>query len=278
MFGREFSQNPEILVSSFEQMHDSYRKIAKKKNTKLINVLQKIYISLFGIPEIGFQIRSLFFESMLKKRLSGKKIYKIMDAGSGIGMYTYWLARQFPNAQVEGGEIDREKIAFCQKFTKKIKAPNISFRYFDVTKPSRDKYDLIVNIDVLEHIENFKSVLKNFAKSLNSNGYIFIHTPQPEQRRIFNSLRSWQHEDHTREGYTPEELKGELKKLGFKIVSLRETFGFFGKLAWELNHISFKKGFVVAGILYPILFLIATLDLLSNNKNGLCTAILAKKP
>lgn len=279
MFGKEYSKAPEILLSSFGQMHSKYKRIGKKNKNSVVFFLQKLYINLFGIPEIGFQIRSLYFKEILGKKLKGKKIKKILDAGSGIGMYTFWLARNYPKAQVVGGDIDKEKLAFCSEFAKKINSPNIYFQYFDVTRKygKKEKIDLIVNIDVLEHINNYKSVIRNFSKMLSDRGYLFLHTPQPNQKRIFKSLKKWYHEEHLHEGYTPEELKSELKKMGFKIIEIRETFGFFGKLAWELNHISLRQGFIFSGIVYPFLYLIANMDLMTNNKGGLCTAILAQK-
>lgn len=280
MFGKEYSASPHILMSSFGEMSSSYKKKAKKKNPNvLLSLMYKTYISSFGIPEIGFQVRSLYFENILGKKLKGKKINAVLDAGSGIGMYSVWLAKKFPKAQVTGGDIDLEKIKFSTEFAEKNNVKNLSFVFQDVTKKTTKKnlYDLIVSIDVLEHIENYKDVLKNFSSLLTPGGYLYIHTPQPEQKRIFKRMKKWSHEGHVHEGYTPQELAETLSKLGFKVLEKQETFGFFGKLAWELNHMSFKKGFVVSGLIYPLLYPLAGLDLARNNSNGLGTAILAQK-
>lgn len=278
MFGRQYSASPQILMSSFGEMSSSYKKKAKKTNP-LLNLMYKLYISSVGIPEIGFQVRSLYFESILGKKLKGKKINAVLDAGSGIGMYSLWLAKKFPKAHITGGDIDLEKIKFSTEFAQKNNVKNVSFVFQDVTKKTtkKDLYDLIVSIDVLEHIENYKDVLKNFSTMLTSHGYLYIHTPQPEQKRIFKRMKKWSHEGHVHEGYTPQELEETLKKLGFKILERQQTFGFFGKLAWELNHMSFKKGFIVSGLLYPLLYPLAGLDLTFANSNGLGTAILAQK-
>lgn len=280
MFGRQYAQFPQILMSSFGDMNHSYKKKTKEiKTGRVKNLLQKIYILLFGIPEIGFQLRSMYFEKIMDEKLHRKKLTSILDAGSGIGMYSFWLAKKFPNARVTGGDIDREKLKFSTDFAKKLKINNVQFVYHDVTKldTKKERYDLIVTVDVLEHIENYKKVLKTFYTQLFTGGYVYIHTPQPNQKRLFKSLQKWEHEGHAHEGYTPEELKNELEKLGFKILVLKETFGFFGKLAWELNHIFLKKNFFVAGVTFPLLYLLACLDLAFTNQNGLGTAILAKK-
>lgn len=279
MFGSNYYKHPEILMDSLKEMPGNKKNI-KKKNSKVLTLLEKIYLLIFGIPEIGFQVRSNYFRDMLENGVKNKKINKVLDAGSGIGIYSFWLSKKFKDSVIDGWEIDNTKLEFSRKFAKELNINNINFLYGDVTKPSlknKNKYDLIVNIDVLEHIDNFQSVLKNFYNLLSPGGYLFIHTPQTNQKRIFKSLENWHHQGHVHEGFSPNDLKQELINIGFKIVEIRETFGFFGKLGWELNHISLKKGFIISGIAYPFLYLIACLDLLVPNREGLGTAILSKK-
>lgn len=278
MFGSEFSKHPEILLDSFSDMSHEYKKKTKKqKKENVIYELQKIYIALFGIPEIGFQVRSLFFKSIIENKIK-KKVYKILDAGSGIGTYSFWMGKKHSDVKVIGIEVDKNKLDFSNKFSQELGLKNVKFQYGDVTKAfSKEKYDLIINIDVLEHVKDYKKVLKNFYLALAPKGYLYIHTPQPNQKRLFKALEKWHHEDHVREGFRPEELKRELKKLGMVIIETRETFGFFGKLAWELNHLVLSKGFVLSGITYPFLYVLIQLDTMTKNKDGLGTAILARK-
>lgn len=277
MYGKEYSKNSDILLQSFIEMNKSYKRVKKPKSGS-IRKLVSIYIRLFGIPEIGFQIRSMYFQDAVKK-IKPKKIKKILDAGSGIGFYSLKLSSMFPEAIVTAGEIDRKKLEFAKMFSGSKFKDKIEYKYLDITKPPRKKntYNLIINIDVLEHIEDYKKVIKHFSNMLASKGYIYIHTPQPNQKRVFEGLRKWHHEDHIHEGYLPEDLVHELKLKGFRIISIKESFGFFGKIAWELNHLLFKKGFIISGVVYPVLYYISTLDMWFPNKKGLCTAILAQK-
>ncbi|KKQ91426.1 MAG: Methyltransferase type 11 [Candidatus Daviesbacteria bacterium GW2011_GWA2_42_7] len=276
MFGREFSNYPEVLLHSFSQMSESYGK-RKKDRKNLLTILQKVYLMVFGIPEIGLQIRSLYFKDFLTS-LNRDEIKTILDAGSGIGIYSFYLAKEFPTSEVFGVDLDKYNIKLSNQIKRDLKINNTKFIYGDLTKKSdQNKYDLIVNIDVLEHITDYKKVLKNFYNLLNRNGYLYIHTPQANQKRIFKSLEKWHHEDHAREGFERKKLISDLKKAGFKIVKQEETFGFFGKLAWELNHLSLRKGFIIAGLLYPILYVIGSIDLLLKNQRGLGIAILSRK-
>jgi 2-polyprenyl-3-methyl-5-hydroxy-6-metoxy-1,4-benzoquinol methylase len=279
MFGSEYSKHPEILFDSFRDMGDDYKKKVNKQNRiNLFIVLQKIYIRIFGIPEIGFQVRSMFFKKILSEKMKIKP-KKILDAGSGIGINSFWLSRTFSDSQITGWEIDKNKLEFSKKFTKELNIKNVEFAYQDISKKIKKKmnYDLIINTDVLEHINDYKGVLKNFYAQLSKNGYLYIHTPQINQKRIIGFFEKWQHEDHVREGFEPKILKSDLEKLGFKIVVVQETFGYFGKLAWELNHLTLMKSFVLAGLFFPFFYCLAKFDLLFDNKEGLGIAILARK-
>lgn len=279
MFGREYAQHLDLLMHSYGQMNKDYlRKAREEKRIAFIEKLKKLSVLLFGIPEIGFQVRSIYFTKILSSCVALDKPKKILDAGSGIGAYTFWLAKTFPRASVTGGDIDRHKIKSCRVLAKEFHLNNASFSYFDITKTNgKADYDLIVTIDVLEHVEDYIAVLRNFQRLLRKDGLLYIHVPQPHQKRIFHSLRSWHHEDHVREGIDKKTLEGKLKKIGFRILVSRESFGFFGKLAWELNHVMLAKSFILAGIMFPFLYILAILDQLWKNKKGLGVAILAKK-
>lgn len=278
MFGSIYYKHPEILLDSLKEMSEDNKKKKIKKSNSFFYALQKIYVYLFGVPEIGFQLRNMYFQEMLKKNVKKRQINKILDAGSGIGAYTLWLSKKYNNSKVMGGEIDEIKLNFTKKFSNEMNIKNVEFEYLNLEKTiSRNNYDLVVNIDVLEHVKNYKQVLRNFHKLISPGGILFIHTPQPNQRRIFSKLQNWHHDEHVHEGFDPESLKKDLKAVGFKTLEARETFGFFGKLAWELNHLIVPKGFILLGITYPFLYLISRLDLLIENKNGLGTAIIAKR-
>lgn len=280
MFGKEYAKHLDILTQSFGEINEAYqKKINRSKgNPTFVDTVKKIYILLFGIPEIGFQIRAIYFKKILTTFLRDKNIKDILDAGSGIGAYTFWLGKKFDKAQVTGGDIDKQKLNASEEMNNKLHIKNVRFTYLDITKIEENSvYDLIVTIDVLEHIEKPELVLKNFYRLLRNNGYLYIHVPQPNQKRIFFFLKTWRHQDHIREGIAKNDLEKVLKKLGFRILVSRETFGFFGKLGWEINHLTLPKNFVIAGIIFPFLYILSQLDELWKNKNGLGVAVLAQK-
>lgn len=279
MFGKEYRNHLDILTQSFGQMNKEYEAKVKKNNrgTPILIWIKKAYIRLFGIPEIGFQIRSLYFKKILDRYVNKKLLY-ILDAGSGIGAYTIWLGKKFSDAHVFGGDSDKYKIQSTTALARELLLPNVTFYYLDITKTQlKANYDLILCIDVLEHIHNYELVIKKFSKHLRLGGYLFIHVPQPNQKRIFSLFKKWSHEDHIHEGIGKSVLENILKKIGLKVIASKETFGFFGRFSWEINHFMLSKNFVLTGLTYPLLYFLAKIDLLLNNEKGLGVAILAKK-
>lgn len=278
MFGRQYAPHLDVLMHSFGEMNEHYLARPKtQKDSGVLTTLKRWYIQIFGIPEIGFQIRSLYFQKLLAL-IPKENIKRVLDAGSGIGAYSFFLAHTYPVATVTGGDIDKKKLSWCKKLRTEFKLSNTVFTFFDVTKTKlQHKQDLIVNIDVLEHVPNYHAALRNFSRQLTRDGYLYIHVPQPKQKRLFTSMKSWEHADHVREGIPFATLKKDLKNVGLTVLAAKQTFGFWGKLAWEINHMMLRKNFVFAGVFFPFLYILAIIDTMTQNKNGLCVAVLAKK-
>lgn len=278
MFGSDFASHPEILTQSLQEMNSQYGDGSDSLHKFLLRILQSIYIKVFGIPEIGFQVRGLYFRKALKY-IRNFSPERVLDVGSGIGVFVFYLSKLFPEALVDGWEIDKQKINYTTDLKKEFCVDNSNFVYRDIIVNNTEKsiYDFIVTIDVLEHIKNYKKALENIYALLKPKAYLYIHIPQEKQKRFFSEFRSWEHEDHVRVGFNPKDFIKELKRMGYKIVLEDYTFGYFGSLAWELNHKLLKRSLVLAGIAYPFLYLLSLLDIVLKNNYGLGVSILARK-
>lgn len=279
MIGSMFYRHPEILLQSLSDMNESYQRNARSGSARIMSVLHQIYIRVFGIPEIGFQVRSMYFQQAVDKIRAGDIPESILDVGSGIGSYVFELSKLFPSASVDGWEIDRNKLAFAKKFADELGMSNVRFSYGDITKMSKvhARYNFVLTVDVLEHIDDYTSALRHMYQVLKPGGYLYIHTPSQHQRRFFRVFRSWEHEDHVREGFDPETFGRDLKKVGFSDIHIRHSFGPIGSLAWELNHLLLARSFVLAGVFYPFLYLLSRCDVLLPNTRGLCISVIARK-
>lgn len=260
-------------------MNEEYAGATAMGRRGIMAFLETMYIRVFGIPEIGFQVRAMYFCRALDGMGPSFGPSRILDVGSGIGGYVFELARRYPESRIDGWEIDRKKLSFTGRFAAELGVSNVRFSYGDITdKPKKTRqYDFVYSVDVLEHITDYRSALRHMYALLKPGGRLYLHTPAEHQKRFFRKFDTWEHEDHVREGFDPGTLTRDLKKCGFRSVHATHSFGFFGSLAWELNHMSLSRGFVLAAFLYPFLYLMARLDAITENRSGLCIAVTARK-
>ncbi|MFH0749611.1 MAG: class I SAM-dependent methyltransferase [Candidatus Gottesmanbacteria bacterium] len=278
MFGSIYSNHLDYLKKSFRGMNKEYHKKDKNKASFVMDKLQQAYIKIFGIPEIGFQMRYFHFKKTLDM-CGEKNLNRILDAGCGIGCYTVALARQFKNSAVVGVDNSKRNVHIGKTLARELRLSNIVFKTGDISKRTleRKKYDFIICIDVLEHIEEYQRVLKNFYQMLRPGGYLYIHVPQMHQKRFFKRFQTWSHEGHVREGFVPSIFDRDLKKIGFHKIRVWNTFGTMGSIAWELNHLALSKSFVMTALIYPLLLPLVFLDRFIMNRKGLAAAYLYKK-
>jgi len=94
------------------------------------------------------------------------------------------------------------------------------------------KFDCILLIDVLEHIENDSEAINILHGLLNPGGYLLVHTPNKDGTHILCAPED--NKAHVRIGYTANGLSKLLLDAGFKIVKKQSTFNFYDALLWDL--------------------------------------------
>jgi len=162
----------------------------------------------------------------------------ILDAGSGFGQYSYYLAKKFSGSQILGVDVKEEQIEDCNRFFDRIHLSNrVKFSVKDLTSfTAPDTYDLILSVDVMEHIEEDVQVFENFHKSLRDNGILLISTPSDQGGSdVHDEEEESFIEEHVRDGYNIHEIEEKLKKAGFSQVMARYSYGKPGKISWRLS-------------------------------------------
>jgi len=170
---------------------------------------------------------------------------EILDAGSGFGQYTYYLSRKNSTWSKLGVDVKTEQIEDCTNFFNEIGSKNVRFEYADLTKFVRgNTFDLIISIDVMEHIEEDVKVFENFYQSMKPGGMLLISTPSDQGR---SDVHEHHHEEydndgtasfideHVRDGYNIDEIQKKLKAAGFTKTEARYTYGWPGKISWKLS-------------------------------------------
>ncbi len=206
-------------------------------------VLRKIFYRLLDL----LLLRSWHIRKEIKlweKTANGKQ--HILDAGSGFGQYDYYLASRNKNWQIKGLDVKQEQIDDCNDFFGKINLNNASFGFGDLTKLSeKEQYNMILCVDVMEHIEEDELVLKNFHNALKDGGMVLISTPSDKGG---SDVHHHDHDDHhendgthsfidehVRDGYGLDEIRDKMKRAGFTKTKAYYQYGIPGKFAWKLS-------------------------------------------
>ena len=162
----------------------------------------------------------------------------MLDAGSGFGQYTWRMSSLHKNWKIRAIDIMQEQVNDCNDFFSKTgRSERVSFETGDLTLLNyENRYDFILTVDVMEHIEKDEMVFSNFYKSLKTNGILLISTPSDQGGSDVHH-----HEDHSfidehvRDGYGTDEIDKKLKRAGFRKVDAGFTYGWAGSLSWVLS-------------------------------------------
>lgn len=162
---------------------------------------------------------------------------EILDAGSGFGQYSYYLSGFNRQWKIKGVDVKPEQIDDCNVFFNRAGRYNAGFELADLTVFTEpDKYDLILSVDVMEHIEEDVRVFENFYTSLRKGGMVLISTPSDKGGSDVHDHGEGSFiEEHVRDGYNLDEIQEKLRKAGFPKTAARYQYGRPGKIAWRFS-------------------------------------------
>jgi len=205
----------------------------------------------------------------------------ILDAGMGFGQYTYYLSRLKPASNILAVDVKEDQISECKDFFSKAAIRNVSFQFADLVQfQSADSYDLILSVDVMEHILEDVQVFKNFYHSLKKDGMLLISTPSDQggSDADEDDADSFIGE-HVRNGYNINEIQEKLQSAGFTKMEARYAYGTPGKISWRLSMkypiqlLGISKLFFVVIpfyyiLTYPFAFLLNYMDVKMKHPTG----------
>ncbi len=166
----------------------------------------------------------------------------ILDAGSGFGQYDYYLASKNKNWKIQGVDVKTEQIADCNSFFSSAGLTNASFAEADLTKISDvEQYNLVLCVDVMEHIEEDELVFSNFYRALKPGGMLLVSTPSDQGGSDVHHDHDHEEgahgfiDEHVRDGYGITDITDKLKRAGFSRSQVYYQYGPPGKLGWKLS-------------------------------------------
>lgn len=236
-------------------------------------LLRKLFYRLLDI----LLLRSWHVRRALKKIGPSLPLQaSVLDAGMGFGQYSWWMARHFPSWKITAADIKSEQVADCNAFFRKTGvAGRVQAVEADlVTWKSGENHDLILCVDVMEHIEEDRTVFANFRSMSADGGYLVISTPSDMGGSDVQSDGDTSFiGEHVRDGYGREEITEKLHTAGYEEVKVFYTYGTSGSIAWRLSMkypvmmLSKSKLFF---ILLPFYYLAVMPFVLALNVGDLC--------
>lgn len=256
-----------------------------KRNTFSLKIFYSILNLLF--------LRTWYIHREIKrfeKSKKSKSSLSVLDAGSGFGQYSWHIARKHNNWRVKAIDIKKDEINECQYFFKKAGINNVAFEVQDLTAYVKENaYDLILSVDVLEHILEDVKVMKSAYISLKEDGVFLISTPSDQGGSdIHHEGDESFISEHVRDGYSIDDIAIKLKIAGFSEIRAMYSYGVFGSLSWRfsikypIKMLNLSKLFVAVLPLYylatyPFCYIMNHLDLLKQNNKGTGLIVAAYK-
>jgi len=255
--------------------------IIKDKFARLIEIIpafRKLFYLLLDL----LLLRQWYVKKTIRKFFPKNKPLRFYDAGAGFGQYSYFILKYFNKAKVHAVDLKTDYMDSFVQYAKLEGWQDFTAQQADlVDYVPNDKFDLIVAIDILEHIKDDIQVLKNFRQVLDDGGKLIISSPS-----TFDESAKFV-EEHVRPGYDKDEIISKLENAGFRIISFDFSYGRLGHLAWLLTMkypmslLGISKLFFILLpiyylVFYPVSALFMCIDVRVKNKTGTGVIVVAE--
>lgn len=188
-----------------------------------------------------------------------KKGDKLLDLGCGNGIFLNQLS---VDKKTTGIGVDRmsERISLAQKVNSYYRFNNL-FLIEDFEKnPFEVNRDVVILLDVMEHLRSPEKLIKILSKSTISK--IIIQTPYGEDKKyIIKTERFLYGKDkHLRPGFEVPEIKRILERNGYIVTVIENNFYFISQIIYEALEMVRRKSRFVYAILWPFFYPICWVD------------------
>ncbi len=231
---------------------------------------KSILVKLFGFPATLIHGDTLELDRWLwlKKRLPiSKTKERLLDVGCGSGAFSIGSAlrgyrtlglnwnNQEKNKAEKRAEICNAKMAKFEEF---------DVRNLDTQNDLKEKFDIIICFENIEHIINDIKLMKDISNCLNPGGKLFLTTPNIDFHPITASDKGpyskIENGEHVRKGYSANGLKLLCSQSGLEVKKITFCSGLLSQkitfLFRKLSNINLLFGWLIVLPLriLPVLF------------------------
>ncbi|NKI17544.1 class I SAM-dependent methyltransferase [Spongiibacter sp. KMU-166] len=101
---------------------------------------------------------------------------RILELGCGWGSFCLWAAEHYPNSTITAVSNSHGQREFIEECAANRGLRNLTVITCDVAELSLDqRFDRIVTVEMLEHVRNYRELLKNTSNWLDPDGLMFVH-------------------------------------------------------------------------------------------------------
>lgn len=214
----------------YDPVKDRFGTLVADKRWRTALFFRLLHLFFLRAWHVRRRLRSLIGPAGSQKR--------ILDAGTGFGQYAWWIVRRWRHVSLHAVDIKEDYLQRLALFFEQdgLKG-RATFGVDDLTAlQAEGPYDLILSVDVMEHILEDVTVFEHFHRVLAPGGHVIINTPSDQ-----GGSDSHGDDDesfigeHVRDGYGREEITEKLERVGLVVDSVDYTYGPFGSLAWRLS-------------------------------------------
>jgi 2-polyprenyl-3-methyl-5-hydroxy-6-metoxy-1,4-benzoquinol methylase len=169
------------------------------------NAFETLYLS--EEKNFWFRVRNKIIGNAVTRHLSPPS--RILEVGCGTGYVSRHLKKLGYN--MECADLFFDALQFC-------KERDAGSRYYQCNLADRvfvEEFDGICAFDVLEHIDEDTTVLKNLYAALKPGGILFVTVPA--DKRLWSAMDIYA--EHKRR-YSTQDLRTKIEGNGFKVIKL----------------------------------------------------------
>ena len=206
---------------------------------------------------LRYNIATRYRQKIIFSLIKPKKKDALLDVGCGTGYMASLLSKK---CQVYGIDNDAKSI----RLAKKIGGKNTTFLVASALKiPFKsNKFNYVISSEVIEHVQDDSSFMKEIVRVTKKNGTIIVTTPSLEGLfKVSNTCHEHGTERHFKEGYKEKDIVELFQNHGCKVEKIKYSMIFFTqilinlvKIAYSIKEPSYKRQSDIIKVQESIIF------------------------